>query len=254
MRKHQFHAWLGGQPVNANTAAMRVRAVARIEKAYGIDLDEAYKNDGLASVVGHFSYSTEDSVRNKPNPTRMNITRGDIRSQVAWYRTQINSYRKFCETGGQGYSMLTDPDDEESNVTAIDENGEDFVEVSEADDLTFALEADLEAALRAELNQLEQGLMLADGGRQRKVGSGFIDILAKAADGASVVIELKSGQTRPAAVAQVLGYMADIAEEDDATVRGYLIGADHHDRVIAAAKAVPNLALRRYSYRFSFSE
>ncbi|RFU13574.1 DUF91 domain-containing protein [Rhodobacteraceae bacterium W635] len=254
MRKNQFRAWLAGQPVNANTAAMRVRAVARIENAYGIDLDEAYNRDGLASVVEQFSYSTEDAARNKPNPTRMNISRGDIRSQVAWYRTQINSYRKFCEATGQGHSEPTSMEDEEPDFLAHDENHDDLVEVSDADELTFALEADLEAALRSELHQLEEGLVLADGGQQRKVGSGFIDILAKGADGTTVVIELKSGQTRPAAVAQILGYMSDIAEENGATVRGYLVGAAHHDRVIAAAKAVPHLSLRSYSYRFSFSE
>jgi RecB family endonuclease NucS len=98
------------------------------------------------------------------------------------------------------------------------------------------------------------GEIVADGGRQRKVASGFIDILGRDRDGALVVIEVKAGRTRPEAVAQVLGYMADVAAEDGGRVRGYLIGADHHDRVIAAARAVPDLELRRYSYRFSFTE
>lgn len=253
MRKRQFLNWLGGQPVNANTAAMRVRAVARIEAAYGLDLDDAFERDGLAGLLDGFGYTTEDAAQNRPNPTRMNITRGDIRSQVAWYRTQLNSYRKFCEAAAAtGSDVDGDIGGDLFEPEAPAEP--DFTEETDAEALTFGLEADLEDALRAALDQLEEGLVLADGGRQRKVSSGFIDILGQGVDGARVVIELKAGRTRPDAVAQVLGYMADIAQEDQTDVRGYLIGADHHERVCAAARAVPNLALRRYSYRFSFEE
>lgn len=231
---------------------MRARAVARIEAAYGIDLDDAFERDGLAGLIAQFDYSTGDAARNLPNPTRMNITRGDIRSQVAWYKTQLNSYRKFCEARPMIGHETAQSLDTASGLA--DDLPEDTDASTDAEALTFGLEADLEDALRDGLDQLEPGLVLHDGGRQRKVASGFIDILAKASDGTLVVIELKAGQTRPDAVAQILGYMGDIADEDQEPVRGYLIGADHHDRVRAAARAVPTLALRRYSYRFNFEE
>ncbi len=252
MREISFHRWLGGQPVNAHTAAMRVRAVARVARAYDIDLDAEYARDGLAGLLDQFQYSTDDAAAGRPNPTRMNIVSGDIRSQVAWYRTQINSYRKFSEDHPP--SREADIPRDLGVVSADTELplGSNIDDEYESDGLTFALEADLETALRAELMQLEPGLTVADGGRQRRVPSGFIDILARGTDGAHVVIELKAGQTRPEAVAQVLGYMGDIAAETQGDVRGYLIGADHHPRVSAAVRAVPGLSLRRYTYRFRF--
>ena len=236
MRNSEFSAWLETQPVNDRTRAHRVRAVARIEAAYDCDLDDAYDTDGLSGLLDNFLYSNQDRARDLPNPTRMNIQSGDIQSQINWYRTQINSYRKFREAEESGFSA----------ELAMDEDN------AECDAQTFGLEADLETALRGTLSQLEDGLHLADGGQQRKVASGFIDILARDKDGLPVVIELKAGQTRPEAVAQVLGYMADIAAEENCDVRGYLIGSDHHPRVEAAARAVPNLQLRSYAYQFTF--
>ncbi|PWJ18143.1 hypothetical protein [Jannaschia seohaensis] len=65
------------------------------------------------------------------------------------------------------------------------------------------------------------------------------------------MVELKAGTTRPEAVARILGYMADLPEEEGIAVRSYPIGADPHPPVEAAARAVPALALRRYAYRFT---
>jgi len=155
----------------------------------------------------------------------------DLRNVLAVYKSRLSRYWSFCEEH---------PPNAEEDAAA------------DAEALTFGLEADLEAALRKGLDQLEPGLHLADEGQQRKVASGFIDIFARDSGGKPVVIELKANQTRPEAVAQVLGYMADIAAEEGVDVRGFLIGADHHPKVEAAARAVPNLALRRYAYRFSF--
>lgn len=78
---------------------------------------------------------------------------------------------------------------------------------------TFALERDLQAALRKNLVQLEDGLKVEDGGNERKVEAGFIDILARDASGVLTVIELKAEMAAPSAVAQILAYMGCIAEE-----------------------------------------
>ena len=93
-----------------------------------------------------------------------------------------------------------------------------------------------------------------DGGKERSVPSGRIDILAATADGTLVVIELKAGEADHYAVAQILMYMGDLHEEADGKLRGILIAGDFTARAIAASKAVPNIELRRYGVTFSFQK
>ena len=47
--------------------------------------------------------------------------------------------------------------------------------LEEAVGKTFALEKDLQAALRANIAQLENGLVVEDGGSERKIEAGFFD-------------------------------------------------------------------------------
>ncbi|SHI65205.1 endonuclease NucS domain-containing protein [Wenxinia saemankumensis] len=239
MRDDAFAAWLTTQDLADTTRFMGVNALRRVERAYTIDLDEAYDSDGLDALMDSLSYSTEDARRGRSNPSKLNMGSGEIRTQLAWYRSHLNSYRNFrqCLDGG--------------DATAADIAGGRDDDAS-GDGAVFGLEADLETALRGSLDQLEPGLTPADGGHQRRVEAGFIDILARDANGLPVVIELKAGTTRPEAVSQILGYMACIGEEEGTDVRGILVGAGHSTRVRFAAKAVPNLALRSYSYRFEF--
>ena len=85
--------------------------------------------------------------------------------------------------------------------------------------------------------------------------SGFIDITARDSLGTIVVIELKAGAAGQRAIAQILSYMGDISgEEENSEVRGILVASDFDAKAKAAAKMVPNLALRKYSIRFFFSE
>ena len=90
----------------------------------------------------------------------------------------------------------------------------------------IGLERDLPAALRYSIEQLEPGLDIIDGGTERSVDSGFIDITANAADGTVVVIELKAGTARRDAVGQILSYMGDVATEDSDPVHGFLVAGD----------------------------
>jgi endonuclease len=46
--------------------------------------------------------------------------------------------------------------------------------------------------------------------------------------------------------------MGCIAEETGEAVRGILVAGDHHPRVKLAARAIPNLTLKKYRYRFEF--
>ncbi|MFN8454711.1 MAG: endonuclease NucS [Anaerolineae bacterium] len=128
---------------------------------------------------------------------------------------------------------------------------EDEAEI-EAEEITFGLERDLQSALRANIQQLETGLKIIDGGKERVTEAGRIDITAVDNRDNIVVIELKAGTATPQVIAQILAYMGAIAETDKKPVRGILVAGDFHKRVILAARAIPNLQLKRYSFQFTF--
>jgi hypothetical protein len=115
----------------------------------------------------------------------------------------------------------------------------------------FEKETELHKALRANIEQLEVGLKLIDGGKERTVPSGRIDITAEDKNGKTVVIELKSGAADREAVGQIASYLGDVAN-GGAGVRGILIAHEFLPRALAAARMIPCLELRRYGYRFSF--
>ena len=122
----------------------------------------------------------------------------------------------------------------------------------EAEEVTFGLERDLQRAIRANIDQLEPGLTIIDGGQERTTDAGRIDILAADSQGQVVVIELKAGSTKDDVIAQVLAYMSAVTRTDKKAVRGIIVAGDFHKRVILAAGAVPNLQLKKYNFRFSF--
>ena len=82
---------------------------------------------------------------------------------------------------------------------------EEVAEVQDSIETTFALERDLQNALRTNISQLQDGLKIIDDGKERSVPSGRIDILAVAPDGTYVVVELKAGEADRDAVGQILG-------------------------------------------------
>ena len=119
---------------------------------------------------------------------------------------------------------------------------------------TFSREGDLQRALRANIKQLEAGLTISDGGKERivkyggKAEPGRIDITAKDGKGVTVVIELKRGKAGRRAIGQLLGYMG-ILMRDNKPIRGILVAAEFSPQGIAAAFPVPNLQLRKYTFR-----
>jgi transposase-like protein len=126
-------------------------------------------------------------------------------------------------------------------------------EIVEAVETTFGLERDLQEALRRNIAQLEPGLTILDGDRERRVKSGgWIDILAKDRSGGTVVIELKAGRADRDAVGQILAYIGDLMDEVT-SVRGILVAAEFSPRALAAAKASPTIRLVRYGIQFSFN-
>ena len=236
-----YKAWLEQQDYAEGTIQTQMARAGRVEEAYG-DLDDHYDRDHLRSVIAELKYSTEDERRNKPNPSRIPFN-GNTRNNLASYRNATERYCKFRRETRDGEVELAadDPIAEAAGETA-GERGQ-FV----------GLERDMQAALRRAIEQLEPGLAIIDNGAERSVASGFIDITARDSEGAIVVIELKTGTARRDAVAQVLSYMGDIAEEEpDSQVRGLLVAGEFDRKVRAAARMVPALSLRSYRVNFEF--
>jgi len=127
-------------------------------------------------------------------------------------------------------------------------------ELGQAEELRAGLEGDLQMALRGNIRQLEEVLSIIDGGSERSVDAGRIDITANDSQGRIVIIELKAGRAEPESVAQILAYMASVQSEQQSPIRGILVAFDFADRVVLAAKAVPNLQFKQYSFRFTFKD
>jgi hypothetical protein len=123
----------------------------------------------------------------------------------------------------------------------------------DAFETTFGLERDLQAALRANIGELEAELVIIDDGKERSTAAGRIDILARDKAGATVVVELKAGDAKAEVVTQTLGYMGALAAEGVPLQRGIIVAGRFPDRVIHAARAVPNLRLVSDRFKFSFS-
>jgi hypothetical protein len=137
----------------------------------------------------------------------------------------------------------------ENESEGYEEQREDIAEAAE---IRFGLERDLQLALRANITQLEPRMKIIDDGKERITDAGRIDITATDSKGNIVVIELKVGSASPEVIAQVLGYMGAIAETDKKPVRGILVAGEFHKRVVWAARAIPNLELKKYSFQFAF--
>ena len=231
--KSTYKNWLEQQGYAAGTVQAQMHRAGRVEECYG-DLDEHYDQDRLRSVIDELTYSTEDERRNKPNPSKIPFN-GNTRNNLASYRNAAERYCKFRrETQGEENGPGVDgPEDEHGQLVG--------------------LERDLQAALRRAIEQLEPGLEIIDDGAERSVASGFIDITAKDAEGTIVVVELKTGTARQGAVAQLLSYMGDIADEElDERVLGILVAGDFDKKARAAARVVPTLSLRSYRVNFEF--
>ena len=216
MNRHGFKEWLEQRGLKKNSVTTHLSDAKRVEKHCG-DLDQLYKTHGLADVA------IGDLVAEVPGLAAKN------RSS---YRTAIRRYREYREQTDPD-TVLPDVDDGRARI--------------------IGLERDLQAALRGCIEQLEAGLHVTDGGDERSVASGFIDITAKDRDGKVVVIELKAGTARRDAIGQVLSYMGDVADEESAEVRGILVAGEFDDKARAAARVVPSLSLRRYRVTFEFS-
>ncbi len=149
-------------------------------------------------------------------------------------------------------------------IVCLEESATSEVEdpvIDEALETALSLERDLEKHLEGHLEALEAGLTLYRGegsqGRQVNVqAAGRIDLLATDREGALVVIELKAGEATDQVCGQILRYMGWVQERlaKGKPVRGIIVANDFSERLTLAAKAMPNVLLKRYGVRFVFSE
>jgi hypothetical protein len=147
-------------------------------------------------------------------------------------------------------AFLVDATDPETAPLIETPSADEGHETAEA--TVFKYERELQAGIRRQLNALEPGLVVADGGVERSVATGRIDILAEDATGGLVVIELKAGTCPAGALEQALGYTSDIAIETSRQVRTILVAADFPERIRSAARRVRDLKLVTYKLQLAF--
>ena len=237
-----FQLWLQQQNLDSASANQQLNRATRVEKHYG-NLDKHYTRDRLQTVIDDLQYTPEDEKRRRPNPSKINFD-GNIRNNLSLFRYSVEQYRRFKDSDAELEPRSELEDDEGHGVSGG--GGEEGRQRS-------GLERDMQAALRADIGQLEAGLQIIDGGAERRVESGFIPITARDAAGATVVIDLKAGSIGRRGVAQVLSYMGDIAaDEPDSEVRGILVATEFENRGRAAARMAPSLSLRAFAVKFEF--
>ena len=236
MQTEKYRNWLAAQNYQGGTITAQMHRAGRVEEHYG-DLDALYNGDRLEGLIAELNYTTQDRRNNRPNQTNIPFN-GNAYNNLASYRDAVRRYRRFLEDGS---------DIPESEVSGTEPSPEP--EVAQ----TIGLEKDMQAAIRQNISQIEQGLRITDGGRERSVETGFIDITAEDSESIPVVIELKTGVAGQRAVAQILSYIGSVMEEEGIdNVRGILIASEFDRKARAAAKVVPNLTLMRYQFSFQF--
>ena len=113
--------------------------------------------------------------------------------------------------------------------------------VSEAEfEETVFLEKHLEDYLVKDLGLIEKGLKLIK--RQHRIEVGAIDLFCRAANGDSVVVELKRVRASDKVFGQLCRYIGCIRAhhaKPNQTVRGYIIGSEIDDKLRYAASVAP---------------
>jgi hypothetical protein len=165
-------------------------------------------------------------------------------SHHAYYKSQIKTGR-VAVPGLIGSVDLSGSESEDSSdpATAVDESLEAAV----------SLERDLQSYLITRVTEVEPGLTLVENGIEYQTGVGRIDLLARDSQSRAVVIELKAGRARDAALGQLLGYMGSLGDTEG-EARGILVASSFDQRVIAAAHGLPNVKLIQYRVSFHLEE
>ena len=158
----------------------------------------------------------------------------------AWYKSKI----KNGEIDVPGVSESAPPPADSDAVDA---------EVADSIEATVSLERDLQAYFASRLSELEPGLQLVNNGIEYVTDAGRIDLLAKDASDHLVVVELKAGKAKDAALGQLLGYMGCLSAAGT-NVRGLLVASSFDPRVVFAASGLPSIKLLQYELSFMLKQ
>ncbi|MDF2119629.1 endonuclease NucS [Roseiarcaceae bacterium H3SJ34-1] len=228
-RSNEFRKYLARVPISSNSINSYISYLNKVDRALNSEgrdgIDELLEKEGVDAVLDWARSATEASLGLPPS---------NARSALKQY---INFHIDPSDKDGMEIEQSADPDVQD-------------------DAALFRLEKEMQAAVRRQLDRLEQGLVAADGGVEQHVATGRIDILAKDAKGQFVVIELKAGRCPTGALEQALGYAQSLNDERPGIgpIRVILIASEFSDRTRAAAKRISDLQLKTYEFSLQFQE
>lgn len=229
---------LRGTSIGPLQDLMRERGITR--------LVAAPNRDWFLGVDGEFSNSLAWTQSSGIEIKRGNVSQ--LQEKGNAFKNQKHHINPFLNDKPNGPK---DPDDSSGHEVLGDPPGHEVLQDSPS---SFSLERDLQRALRGNIEQLEPGLSITDGGVERSVDAGRIDITAEDGGGNLVVIELKAGTAGRGSIEQIQSYMGSIEKPEGKNVRGILVAYDFDERLVMAAKAVPNISLKAYSVQFTFED
>jgi len=164
-----------------------------------------------------------------------------------WQKTHYAWYKSKIKTGEISVPGLSVESFAPSNTDGIEAEVEDSIEAS------VSLERDLHSYLATRVNEIELGLTLVENGVECQTDAGRIDLLARDANNHLVVVELKAGKAKDAALGQLLGYVGCLSAKEP-NVRGILVASAFDTRVVFAARGLANIKLVRYQLSFNLEE
>ena len=164
-----------------------------------------------------------------------------------WQKTHYAWYKSKIKTGEISVPGFSSESFAPSNNDGIEAEVEDSLEAS------LSLERDLHAYLAKRVNEIESGLTLVENGIECQTDAGRIDLLARDANNHLVVVELKAGKAKDAALGQLLGYIGCLSANGP-NVRGILVASPFNSRVVFAARGLANVKLVRYQISFNLEE
>lgn len=89
----KFKEWMASEGLVASSISTRISDLRRVEKHFG-DLDEAYDQDGCASIFEKLTYTAADQAAGKPNPSGLEID-GKVYDSLSGYKSAASAYVRF---------------------------------------------------------------------------------------------------------------------------------------------------------------
>ncbi len=164
-----------------------------------------------------------------------------------WQKTHYAWYKSKIKTGEISVPRFAGETFAGSNDDGIEAEVEDSIEAS------VSLEPDLHGYLATRVNEIESGLTLVENGVECQTDAGRIDLLARDANKHLVVVELKAGKAKDAALGQLLGYIGCLSVKE-LNARGILVASAFDSRVVFAARGLANVKLVRCQLSFNLEE